>query len=259
LWCIAGSIWLSLALGIESGCCAEEERVITVFAAASLSDVMGEIADAFTDESGVRVRFNFAGSSVLARQIRAGASADIFFPADEEKMDWIMSLGLVDDETRKSILSNRLVVVVPEDSNLEMGELPDFTAPKINRIALANPETVPAGIYAKRYFESMGLWETIRPNVIPTANVRAALAAVRAGNVDVGVVYRSDVFSPVGVKVLWEIPEGEEWRISYPLAVLSAAGDRSGAIAFIEFMGREEARIILRRFGFELPAGPILK
>ena len=106
-----GSIWLSLALGIGSGWCAEEKRVITVFAAASLTDVMGEIADAFIEESGVRVRFNFAGSSVLARQIASGASADIFFPADEEKMDWIVSLGLVDDITRKSILSNRLIVV----------------------------------------------------------------------------------------------------------------------------------------------------
>jgi molybdate transport system substrate-binding protein len=258
-WYIAGSIWLSVVACVGSCWSGEGERVITVFAAASLTDVMGDISEAFTQESAIRVRFNFAGSHVLTRQIEAGAPADIFFPADEEKMDRIMSLGLVDDETRTSILSNRLIVVIPEDSDLKLEEISDLTKPEVNRIALANPETVPAGIYAKRYFESMGFWEVIRPKVIPTANVRAALAAVRAGNVDAGVVYRSDVFSAVGVKVIWEIPEGKEWSISYPVAVLKTAKDKAGAAALLEFMDREEAQSTFQRFGFELPADPILK
>ncbi len=249
----AGSILFFVIVGIGSAWSKGDERIITVFAAASLTDVMGEVAEMFTEKSSIRVRFNFAGSPVLARQIASGAPADVFFPADEEKMDRIMSLGLLYDETRMSILSNRLIVVVPEDSDWEMERVSDLTEPNIHRMALANPETVPAGIYARRYFESMELWEAIRPKVIPTANVRAALAAVRAGNVDAGVVYRSDIFSTVGVKVLWEIPEKEEWSISYPVAVLKTVKDKKGAVALLEFMAGEDARMIFQRFGFELP------
>ena len=188
LWRMMVSICFLLLVSAGSCSPAQEQRVITVFAAASLMDALEEVAEMFTEETGVKVRFNFAGSHVLTRHIAAGAPADVFFPAEEEKMDRLQSLGLIDGETRRSILSNRLIIVAPEDSDLQLKEIADLAMPEIRRIALANPQTVPAGIYARRYLNSIGLWENIHPKVIPTANVRAALAAVRAGNVDVGIV-----------------------------------------------------------------------
>jgi len=180
---------LSLVFGVAAVPAAAE---VTVFAAASLTDALKEIATAYEGSSGDKLVFNFGASSILARQIQEGAPADLFFSADEAKMDSLAKGGLVTKETRRSLLSNTLVIVVPADSTLTLATPADLATSKVRVLALAEPQSVPAGIYAKEWLKSLKLWSKVIDKVIPTENVRAALAAVESGNADLGIVYKTD-------------------------------------------------------------------
>ncbi|MFI5182725.1 MAG: molybdate ABC transporter substrate-binding protein, partial [Thermoanaerobaculia bacterium] len=169
-----------------------KEILVLVFAAASLTDALKEIAASWEIAGGESVVFNFAASSLLARQIREGAPADLFLSADEIQMDGLEKASLIAPGTRRSVLSNSLVIVVPADSPLRIGSERDLAGPGVGTLALAEPTSVPVGVYSKKFFESIGIWKQVAPKVIPTENVRATLAAVESGNVDAGVVYRTD-------------------------------------------------------------------
>ena len=164
---------------------------VNVSAAASLTDVMKEIASAYEKESGDNILFNFGASSLLARQIIERAPADMFISADEAKMDELEKAGLIATETRRDLLSNLLVIVVPYDSKLGIAS-PEELVTKSQKIAVADARAVPAGIYTKEYLTQLGLWQKLEPKIVPTENVRAALAAVESGNVDAGFVYATD-------------------------------------------------------------------
>ena len=140
---------------------------VNVCAAASLTDVMKEIAAAYEKQSGDKISFNFAASSLLARQITEGAPADIFFSADETRMDDLEKAGLIVPETRRDLLSNSLVIVVPNDSKLTIAS-PDELITKAQKIAISDPRAVPAGIYTKEYLSSLGLWEKLESKMVPT-------------------------------------------------------------------------------------------
>lgn len=211
---------------------------VRVFAAASLTDVLQEIATSYERRGGDAIVFNFGASSVLARQIEQEAPADLFFSADEAKMNSLEKQGLIVRETRVSFLSNTLVV---------FGE--GIRAPRDlvgKKLALAEPSTVPAGIYARQWLTRIGLWTAVAANVIPTENVRAALAAVRAGNADAAIVYRTDV----GSGAFFPIANGP--AISYPAAVLKHAEQPSAARRFLAFLQSAEGRRVFRRRGFIL-------
>jgi molybdate transport system substrate-binding protein len=165
-WCLS----LQVPFGAE----------INVFAAASLTDAMEELAKTYEAQSGEKLVFNFAGSNALARQIKEGAPADVFFSADEAQMSGLEKAGLTADGSRKSLLSNTLVLVAPKDSAINTLTPQDLAQPEITRLALADTKTVPAGVYSKAYLEKLGLWKEAEPKVIPTENVRAALAAVES-------------------------------------------------------------------------------
>jgi molybdate transport system substrate-binding protein len=154
---------------------------VNVYAAASLTDVMKEIPSAYENESGDKILFNFGASSLLARQIIERAPADMFLSADEAKMDELEQAGLIATETRHDLLSNLLVIVVPSDSKLVIAS-PEELVSKSQKIAVADPRAVPAGIYTKEYLTRLGLWQKLGPKIVPTENVRAALAAVESGN-----------------------------------------------------------------------------
>jgi molybdate transport system substrate-binding protein len=223
---------------------------ITVFAAASLTDSLKEIAVAYEMQSGDKVAFNFGASSFLARQIEEGAPADIFFSADEAKMDGLEKKGLIVKETRKSRLSNSLVIVVAGDSPLKIGSAQDLTSDRIKRVALADPKTVPAGIYARQYLEKLKLWTSIESKVVPTDNVRAALAAVESGNVEVGLVYKTDAAISRKVKVAYEVPLRDSPAISYPMAVVKDSKQLDAAKKFLRHLGSDEASRVFEKFGF---------
>jgi molybdate transport system substrate-binding protein len=235
---------LALLLAFASPLWAEE---VVVLAAVSLTDALEEIGRAFEAGSPHRVVFSFGGSGELARQIWNGARADVFFSADLRRMDELERAGLVRARDRVNLLSNALVVVVPASSTDSVRTPQDLL--RLQRIALADPELVPAGQYARTYLESIGLWAAIRPKVVPTLDVRAALAAVASGSIPAGVVYRTDVRRARGVRVAFEVPPEHGPAIVYPLAPLAASA-KAATRDFVRYLQSPPARAIYEKQGF---------
>lgn len=225
---------------------------LTVHAAASLTDAMKEIGAAYEKESGDKVQFNFGASNMLARQIEEGAPADVFFSADEAKMDALERKDLLLPGTRRGLLSNSLVIVVAADSGGWPKSASDLTKPEYKKLALAEPRSVPAGIYAREYLEKLGLWEAVKERIVPTENVRAALAAVESGNVDAGIVYKTDALISKKVKVAVEISGAEAPKISYPVAVVKSSKEPERAKKFADYLAGPAARAVFEKFGFTL-------
>jgi molybdate transport system substrate-binding protein len=223
---------------------------LNVFAAASLADVLKEIAKTYEPASGDKLHYNFAGSSVLARQIKEGAPADVFFSADEVKMDDLAKAQLIAADTRRSLLSNTLVIVVNAERGASVAAPDDLAKASIGRIALAEPQTVPAGVYAKEYLQKAGLWDKVASKVVSTENVRACLAAVESGNVDVGFVFKTDALISKEVKIAYEVTGAEGPRISYPLAVISDSRQTEAAHRFVAYLASAEARAVFTKYGF---------
>lgn len=223
---------------------------ITVFAAASLTDVLKEAATEYEKQSTDKVFFNFGASSLLERQIEEGAPADVFFSADEAKMDTLAGKNLVANETRKSRLSNSLVIVTAADSDLKITAPADLAGPKVKRIALADPKAVPAGVYSKAFLEKEKLWPAVEPKVVPVDNVRAALAAVESGNIEVGMVFKTDAFVSKKVKIAYEIPAATGPKISYPMAVLKNSKQVESAKRFEDYLNSDDAAKIFEKYGF---------
>jgi molybdate transport system substrate-binding protein len=221
-----------------------------VSAAASLQDVMRDVAAHYRRDA---LLFNFAGSDLLARQITAGAPADVFISADQAKMDALEKAGLVEPGTRRDLVSNSLVIAVPSDSRLTVRSPRDLASAAIERIALGQPDTVPAGIYAKQYLKNAGVWDAVAPKIIPVGNVRAALAAVASGDVDAAIIYKTDARTVTSVRVAFEVPRKDAPEIVYPAAVVSNSNDRVAAKRLLDFLSSAEGRAIFTRHGFTLP------
>ena len=221
---------------------------VNVYAASSLTDALKEIAAAYKTETGVRVSFNFAASSLLARQIEEGAPADLFFSADEAKMDALQKAGLVRAETRRDLLSNSLVIVASSESKLKIESPADLLQP--DKIVLADPRAVPAGIYTREYLTKAGLWEKLQPKLVPTENVRSALAAVESGNADVGFVYKTDAQISPKVQVIFEISTESGPAIRYPIAMLKQAKELEAATGFLRYLEGDSARTVFEKYGF---------
>jgi molybdate transport system substrate-binding protein len=236
------------------GAVAEE---LSVFAAASLTEALQEIGQAYEKlQPDTQVAFNFAASSALARQIQEGAPADVFFSADEAKMDGLEKKGLLSPGTRHSLLSNSLVIVVHRESRLSLSSPADLVDAKFGHVALAEPQTVPAGIYAKDYLKKQGLWSKVIDKVVPTENVRATLAAVESGNVEAGIVYKTDAAISKSVRVAYEVPAGTGPPISYPVAVMKDSRHLEAAKSLVLFFESEASLTIFRRYGFIVDATP---
>jgi len=241
--------WLALAF---VACAAATLHAVTinVFAAASLTESLKEIAAGYEKQTRDKVRFNFGASSFLARQIEEGAPADIFFSADEAKMDGLEKKGLVMKETRKSRLSNSIVIVVAVERGAAIETPKDLATEKLKRLALAEPRTVPAGIYAREYLQKENLWQAVEAKVVPTENVRAALAAVEAGNAEAGIVFKTDAAISRKVKVAYEVPPSDGPAISYPMAVMREAKEPEAAKRFLKHLDSNEAARVFEKFGF---------
>jgi len=222
---------------------------VTVFAAASLTDSLKQIAADYEKTSGDIVVFNFAASGTLARQIAAGAPADIFFAADESKADALEKKGLLASGTRKSLLGNTLVIVTTPDAVMVYSPA-DLTNAAIQHIALGDVKTVPAGTYAKAYLEKIGVWPAVETKIVPCESVRAVLAAVESGNVDAGFVYKTDAAISKKVKVAYEVPAADAPKISYPLALLKDAPQPDAAKKFIGYLDADAATTVFKQFGF---------
>lgn len=246
-------LWITVALLLAA--VTTQAAEVLVFAAASLNDALQDIRVRYEAKQEDRISFNFEASSKLARQIIAGAPADLFFSADEEKMDQLQAKGLIVESTRASVLSNALVLVTaPTDTAIQSPV--DLVKSGVTRLALAQPETVPAGIYAKAYLKGQALWSGVAGKVIPTENVRAALAAVESGNAEAAFVYRTDVRAKTRVRVAYEVPTGEVPPITYPVAVVKGTKNDAAARRFLTFLRSEEARQAFRKQGFTVLPAP---
>jgi len=232
-----------------------EEKVPTVFAAASLTDVLQEIGSAYAARTGSMVRFSFAGSSTLARQIEAGAPADVFVSADQQWMDYLEQRRRIAPGTRVDVAANDLVLVAPADSpaNLDIGPRFAIAAAlgRRGRLATGDPDTVPAGRYARAALESFGVWQDVAARVVPTDNVRAALNFVVRGEAALGIVYATDLAGVAGVREVARFPAGSHAPITYPAAVTLRGGE--DAAEFVRFLRGPEARALFERHGFRSP------
>jgi molybdate transport system substrate-binding protein len=232
-----------------------EAPELIVYAAASLRDVLEALRPACEGEVGVRLLFNFGASSDLARQIVAAHKADVFFSADEEWMDHVARARLVDSASRRSHPGNLLVVVGREGSSLAIAAPEDLAGPAVRRLALANPEAVPAGRYAKAWLVRAGIWERVRDRVVPGLDVRAALAAVESGAADAGVVYRTDARLARRARVLYQVPGEDAPPVSYSIAALRDRPRLDRARDLVGCLAGPAAAGTYERFGFLVPAG----
>lgn len=232
---------------------------ITVFAAASTRDALGDAARSWEAETGHRVRISPAGSSVLARQIGQGAPADLYLSAHPDWMDWLEARDLIRPETRVTLFGNALVIVGhgPETGAAapELTPASDLLAPlgPDGRLAMALLEAVPAGLYGKAGLQALGLWETLAPRVAEADNVRAALALVALGEAPLGVVYATDASAEDDVHVVARFPAASHPPIRYPAAVTRKAAEPDLARAFLDWLGGATAQAIFARHGFVPP------
>jgi molybdate transport system substrate-binding protein len=237
-----------MMVGLDSKVVAGER--LRVAAASSLAGPLKELNVDFEKRTGTAVQLTLGSSHLLARQIVAGASVDVFVSADAAAMDQVSAAGMIEEGTRENQFSNTLVVVVPTDGGRTLVSLRDLGGPGIRRIATGNPRTVPVGVYARQYLEKLGLWEVVAPKIIAAETARAALAAVESGNAEVGVVYRTDALLSKKVRVVFEVAAGEGPPIVYPMAAVKGEGDRLRVRQYLEFLDTEAARKVFERFGF---------
>jgi molybdate transport system substrate-binding protein len=242
----AAFVFVFLA-GAQSFAGADE---VVVSAAASLTDVLKEIGDGYEVKSKHAVRFNFGPSSGLARQIDEGAPADLFFSADLGQMDNLDKKARLEPGTRKNLLSNQLVMIVPADSTLSLSSPKDLLKADVKRIALAEPSSVPVGVYSKKYLTDEGLWNKVEAKVVPVQDVRATLASVESGNVDAGFVYKTDAAISKEVKIVYEVPLDKGPKITYPVAIVKESKRKPAARDFINYVQSAAAKNSFKKYGF---------
>jgi molybdate transport system substrate-binding protein len=257
---LTGLLCLLAAAGLPAreaapGSAALPQPSLLVFAAASLTDALEEADRAFTADSHIAVKTSYAGSSVLAKQIEAGARADVFVSADREWMDYLEKHGLLRPGTRRDLLGNALVLIAPADSPVQLKIAPQFAlaaALGSGRLACADPDSVPAGLYARAALTALGVWEAVSPRLARAENVRAALAYVARGEAPLGIVYQTDALADKHVRVVDVFPADTHPPIIYPAAATSAA--RPESARYLDFLRSERARQIFTRYGFSAPA-----
>jgi molybdate transport system substrate-binding protein len=224
---------------------------IVVSVAASLADVMSELARRHQQATGQEVRLNVAGSNVLARQIVEGARADLFISADVAQMDVAERAGRLVQGSRVDLLTNQLVVVGAPGSTLTVDGPAALATATLRRLALGNPDSVPAGVYARQWLEKAGVWTAVADRVVPTVTVRAALAAVRSGRADAAVVYATDARTEPSVPVLYVVPPGDAPPVRYPAAVVDGPR-RAAAERFLAWLRGADAGAVFTAAGFGL-------
>lgn len=223
-----------------------------VLAAASLQESLTEATSVWTARRHPRPVLSFAGSSALARQIGTGAPADIFISADEPWMDDVAAKGLIRPQSRISFLSNRLVLIAPAKARTALSirrGFPLAAALGNGRLAMADPDAVPAGKYGKAALTTLGVWQNVEPKVARAENVRAALALVERGEAPFGIVYATDAKASKGVRIVGTFPTGSHPPITYPIAVLTNATSKD-AEPFRRFLISKEGKAIFARYGF---------
>lgn len=251
--CLFSALLMAIA-----GAAPAAERIVTVFAASSLTDVLDEIGKAYSEETRVPVRFSFAASSALARQVESGSPADVFVSADQEWMDYLAERRLIQASTRVDVVTNSLVLVAPADSKVVLRVAPQFRLREAlgakGRLATGDPASVPVGKYAKAALTKLGVWDSVADRIVPAENVRSALNFVALGEAPLGIVYATDARGNAKVRVVDTFPASSHEPITCPAAVTSRGG--ADAAGFVQFLRGARARAIFTRYGFGTPPRP---
>ena len=229
-----------------------QDKTLTMFAAASMKNAVDDINAAFTKQTGIKVVSSYAASSALAKQIENGAPADVFASADLEWMDYVAQKKLIKDNTRVSLLSNRLVLIAPKDSkigNVTIG--PGFDLAKLagdGKITTGDVRAVPVGKYAKAALEKLGSWQAAERKFAMAENVRAALLLVARGEATLGIVYETDAKVEPGVKIVGAFPPDSHPAIVYPVALTATA--KPEAAQYLSFLRSQAAKSTFEKYGF---------
>jgi molybdate transport system substrate-binding protein len=242
--------WL-WAFGAAAFAAEAEKPSLTVFAAASLTNALQELGDGFTRETSIPVRFSFASSAALARQIENGSPADIFFSADLEWMDYLQTRNLIQRDTRHDVLGNRLVLIAPADSKIQLKIAPQFplaAALGKGRLATGDPDSVPVGRYAHEALTTLGVWNGIADRLVRADSVRSALAFVDRGEAPLGIVYETDALIDKQVRVVDVFPANSHLPIVYPIAMTPAA--KPAAARFVAYIRGPAGDAVFKAYGF---------
>ncbi len=230
---------------------AAQAGTITVFAAASLTDALGDVGKAYKAKTGNDAVFSFAALSALAHQVEASGGADVFMSADTDWMEYLDTRGLIQHDTRKNLLGNHLVLIAPAGANVSLTIAPHFDLAGAlggGRLSVADPDSVPAGKYARTALTTLGVWNSVVNHLVNAENVRVALAYVSRGEAPLGIVYTTDALSDKGVHIVGTFPENTHAAIVYPAALVKDA--KPEAKAFLDFLSGPEARAIFEKDGF---------
>ena len=241
-----------LLIAVATPAALAQDRIV-VFAAASLRNALDEVNAAHDAQAKMRTVASYAASSALAKQIESGAPAHVFISADLDWMDYVETKSLIQKGTRRNLLANRLVLVAPADSKVQTAIAPGFPLAQLlgpgGRLALADPQHVPAGRYAKAALEKLGVWDSIANRVAALENVRAALALVARGEAPLGIVYETDANAEPKTRIVARFDPALHPPIVYPVALTKDAG--SGASAqYLRFLADARARAIFVKHGF---------
>lgn len=228
-----------------------EHGEITVSAAASLTEAMGELEPAFLKETGIKIHSNLAGSGKLQKQIEEGAPADVFISAGQKQMDALKEKNLVEPDSVKNLLENVLVIVQPKDAKEKITKPEDLTTIK-GKIAIADTGSVPVGQYTKQALEKLGIWDKIQDRVVVAKDVKATLAYVEQGAVEAGFVYKSDAEQAKTSSIRVEIDPSLHDPIVYPMAIVSASKNKEQAKKFEAFLKTDQAKGIFEKYGFKI-------
>lgn len=224
-----------------------------VSAASSLTDCLTEIGRAFENEhKNIRIAFNFGASGTLQQQIEQGAPADLFISAGKKQFQGLIDERIIDPMKSVSLLTNRLVVIVPSDSSLTFQAIEDLLQPDIKKMALGQPETVPAGAYSKNLLMNAGIWEKLLKKTVFAKDVRQVLSYVESGNVDAGVVYETDSLLSNKIKIVMK-PDAKLYEaIEYPMGLINDSERKGEAEKLFNYLLGEEAREIFKKYGFNV-------
>jgi molybdate transport system substrate-binding protein len=250
---VAGLLTVLLSSGVAAA--GAPELVLSV--AISMKEAAEEVGRRFTEQHpGVTLRYNFGASGELQKQIEAGAPVDVFISAATRQMDELERAGLLAPDSRRVFAGNVLVAIKPADGVLDLPGPSDLLDRRVQRIAVGNPKTVPAGQYAEESLRALGLWERLKPKLVLGENVRQVLDYVSRGEVAVGVVYATDALTRAGqIRLAFPFPEDTYSPIVYPAAVLKGSRHPDLARAFIALLTGREGQMVIRRLGFEPRAG----
>lgn len=227
-----------------------ENKEIYVLAAASLTDVLTELANNYKKETSTEIIFSFASSGALQAQIEASAPADIFFSAAQKQMNALEEKGLIDSETRKDLLENKVVLISPKNSNLNIKSFTDITNSNVKKLCLGEPKNVPVGQYSEEILSNLSILDIAKEKAVYGSDVRNVLDWVETAEVDCGIVYATDAKIAKNINIIAEAPEDTHKKVIYPISIIKSSQNKEEAKKFIDYISTDKSKEIFQNYGF---------